>query len=179
LHCLECSQTGHQHSHPKYQMLQHIKPQPKRSKSKGGTLTAIEKAVAKGLLAFGYRAQDITFIINQGRLNTVNQARVSQVENDNKISAASKKAVNEYLKIQYSYDPKTLLNPYKDHRLIRAREAMMSAVQAFNNPTTIFKAELFCVLANVAWTYLLHEKLERTNAGSSKRGVSYCQWHTR
>ena len=149
-------------------MLQNIKPQPKGKKSGEGALTAAEKPLAKGLLKLGYRAQDITFIVNQGRSGTVNQARVSQVGVDPKIVAASSDDVMRYLVVQAAYDPKTLLNPYKDPRLVRAREAMMAAVQAFNNPTRLFKLELFSVLANIAWTYLLHEKLERTKAGSSK-----------
>lgn len=149
-------------------MLQNIKPQAKHAKSKDGSLTAEEKSLAKGLLALGYRAQDITYIMNQGRLTTVNQARVSEVGDDQKISAAAPEAVSHYLIVQASYDPKTLLNPYKDERLIRAREAMISAVQIFNSPAITFKTEIFCVLANIAWTYLMHEKMEQKKIGSSK-----------
>lgn len=146
-------------------MLQNIKPRPKHSKSKDGSLTAEEKVLVNGLLAQGYQAQDIAYIINQGRSTTINQARII---NDHKAKIASEDEVKKFLQIQKSYDPKTLLNPHKDQRLIRAREAMMAAVQVFNNPTMIFRAELFCVLANIAWTYLFHEKLEKTKAGSSK-----------
>ena len=149
-------------------MIKNIKPQAKYTKSKDGTLTDIEKTLAKGLLALGYRAQDVTFIVNQGRSSTVNQASVSEVGDNSKILAASSTEVEHYLLVQSSYDPKTLLNPHKDERLIRAREAMISAVQIFNSPSITFKTETFCVLANIARTYLLHEKMERTNAGSSK-----------
>lgn len=38
----------------------------------------------------------------------------------------------------------------------KAREAMLSAVQIYNNPTTTFKSESFIVLSMIAWTYLLH-----------------------
>jgi hypothetical protein len=41
--------------------------------------------------------------------------------------------------------------------LIRAREAMVLAVQIFNSSIFQFKAETFSILVNVAWTYLLHE----------------------
>ncbi len=40
--------------------------------------------------------------------------------------------------------------------IYKSREAMLSAVQAFNNPLATFKTETFIVLAMIAWTYLLH-----------------------
>ena len=44
----------------------------------------------------------------------------------------------------------------KEELLTKSREAMLSAVQTFNNPSIQFKSETFIVLANIAWTYLLH-----------------------
>ena len=38
----------------------------------------------------------------------------------------------------------------------KAREAMLTAVQIYNNPQIDFKSELFIVTIVVAWTYLLH-----------------------
>lgn len=38
----------------------------------------------------------------------------------------------------------------------KAREAMLSAVQIFNNPLITFKTESYIVLSMIAWTYLLH-----------------------
>ena len=38
----------------------------------------------------------------------------------------------------------------------KAREAMLSAVQVYNNPLITFKTESFIVLSMIAWTYLLH-----------------------
>jgi hypothetical protein len=38
----------------------------------------------------------------------------------------------------------------------KAREAMLAAVQIFNNPQIDFKAELFIVTTVIAWTYLIH-----------------------
>lgn len=40
--------------------------------------------------------------------------------------------------------------------LTKSREAMLSAVQIFNNPNIQFKSESFIVLSNIAWMYLLH-----------------------
>lgn len=148
-------------------MLQNI--QPNRKKSKDGGLTSEEKSLVKGLLQQGYIPQDIVHIVNQGRKQTTNLGRISEISKNSEITAATEEDVKKYLKIQSSYDPKTLLNPYKDCRLVRAREAMMAAVELFNNPNMCFRIEMFCVLANIAWTYLFQEKLEQTKHNSSKR----------
>jgi hypothetical protein len=39
---------------------------------------------------------------------------------------------------------------------VKAREAMMHAVQGFNNPRAYFKSETFIIVAIIAFTYLLH-----------------------
>jgi hypothetical protein len=44
----------------------------------------------------------------------------------------------------------------KTELLTKSREAMLTAVQIFNNPNIQFKSESFIVLSNIAWTYLLH-----------------------
>lgn len=38
----------------------------------------------------------------------------------------------------------------------KSREAALSAIQIYNNPTTSFKAESFIVLFVISWVYLLH-----------------------
>src|SRR6266700_261351 len=40
--------------------------------------------------------------------------------------------------------------------IVKSREAALAAVQIFNNPQVTFKSEIFIVLMNIAWTYLLH-----------------------
>jgi hypothetical protein len=47
---------------------------------------------------------------------------------------------------------------YSERRdlVLKAREAMLSAVQIYNNPLISFKTESFIVLSLIAWTYLLH-----------------------
>jgi hypothetical protein len=39
---------------------------------------------------------------------------------------------------------------------------MLLAVTIFNSGNYRFKTEVFAVLANIAWTYLLHEHYERS-----------------
>lgn len=46
--------------------------------------------------------------------------------------------------------------------LTKSREAALAAVQIFNSPLITFKSEVFIVLANIAWTYLLHAHYRKT-----------------
>ena len=128
---------------------------------KGGSLTALEKRIVKGLLAKGWRNQDIHAWINAGRKTTVNFGRISGVKKDANQQAASEEEVAFFILHRQAYDPQTGLNRYDDERLIRSREAMILAVQIFNSAALRFKTEVFTVLANVAWTYLLHEHYDR------------------
>lgn len=47
--------------------------------------------------------------------------------------------------------------------LTKSREAALAAVQIFNSPLITFKSEIFVVLMNIAWTYLLHAHYRRQN----------------
>jgi hypothetical protein len=40
--------------------------------------------------------------------------------------------------------------------ITKSQEAALAAVQIFNSPLITFKSEIFIVLMNIAWTYLLH-----------------------
>lgn len=51
----------------------------------------------------------------------------------------------------------------KAELLTKSREAMLSAVQIFNNPNIQFKSESFIVFSNIAWTYLMHAYYRDTN----------------
>lgn len=103
-------------------------------------------------------------MVNLGRKAAINSARVTEVKQDDAIVPASDADLDFFKEKKKCYDPQTGLNLYDDERLIRAREAMLLAVQVFNSPTLRFKAEVFAVQANIAWTYLLHEFYLREGA---------------
>ena len=44
----------------------------------------------------------------------------------------------------------------KDELLKKSREAMLAAIQVYNNPLITFKSESFITLAIISWTYLMH-----------------------
>ena len=123
----------------------------------GATLTDKEKRVAKALLNKGWANQDVQASINGNRKKSVNFARISGVKANVNQPPATEAEVEYFMLHKRAYDPQTGLNRYDDERLIRAREAMILGVQIFNSAALKFKSEVFCVLSNIAWTYLLHE----------------------
>lgn len=124
------------------------------SKSKAA-LSKFERRIVKRLLSDGHRNQDIQALINFGRSATINFARISEVKKDNSQEAASDEEVEFFHLKNKAYDPRTGLNHFEDEKIIRAREAMLLAVQVFNNPILKFRTEVFSVLAVISWTYLL------------------------
>jgi len=128
-----------------------------------GALTKDEKRIVKALLNNGWRNQDIQALVNVGRLATINSARITEVKKDQKQKAASDDEVAFFEIKKRSFDPGTGLNLFDDERLVRAREAMILAVQIFNSAALNFKTEVFSVLTNIAWTYLLHEHYSRNS----------------
>lgn len=125
-------------------------------RKKAGALSPEEKHIAKALLARKWRNQDIQDLLNRGRAATINSARITEVKRMN-VTAASDRELEFFIAKKKAWDARTGLNLFDDERLLRAREAMCLAVHVFNSPTTHFKSEMFSVLANIAWTYLMHE----------------------
>lgn len=130
-------------------------------KKREGALSAYEKTIVKGLLSKNWRNQDIQALVNIRRIATINSARITEVKQNKAIKPASNDDIDFYLVKKKNYDPQTGLNFYDDERLIRARESMILAVQIYNSPSMKFKTEVFSVLVNIAWTYLLHEHHEQ------------------
>jgi hypothetical protein len=123
-------------------------------------LTPLEKSVIKALLNDGWRNQDVQALINTGRPASINFGRISGIKSDNAIVPAAKQQVEAFRHKKLLFDHLTGLCPIDNERIVRAREAMILAVELFNTPRIAFKAGVFSMLANVAWTYLLHEYYE-------------------
>jgi hypothetical protein len=132
-----------------------------RVRKREGRLTADEEGIVKALLSQGWRNQDIQALVNVARIATINSARITEVKQNSAIAPAADDAVEFYKLEKQSFDPRTRLSIFHDERLIRAREAMIVAVQIFNSPMLKFKTEIFAVLAHIAWTYLMHEYYDR------------------
>ena len=54
--------------------------------------------------------------------------------------------------------------------IIKSREAMLAAVQIYNNPQITFKAETFITIVIISWTYLMH-------AYYANNGIDYRYWN--
>jgi hypothetical protein len=129
-------------------------------KSTKVSLTPLEKAVVKALLDDGWRNQDVQALINTGRTASINSGRISGIKANASIAPATRQQVEAFQHKKLVFDHVTGLCPIDNERLVRAREAMILAVELFNTPRIAFKAGVFSMLANVAWTYLLHEHYE-------------------
>ena len=137
------------------------------------TLTSVEKSVIKALLKDNWRSQDIHALINTGRPASINFGRIATIKGNETIVPASKVQVEAFTRKKLLFDHITGLCPIDDERLVRAREAMILAVELFNTPRIAFKAGVFSMLSNVAWTYLLHQYYSSKGVQiSTKEGFS-------
>jgi Domain of unknown function (DUF3644) len=139
--------------------------------AKRNTLTDFEVSIIKKLLSLDNKPtnQEIAGLINRSRggaSSDVNSGRITNIKQNDipkyvPVKLASDDELAFFFKKLDAFDPQTGLNFYDDERLIRSRESMLLAVQVFNSPALKFKTEVFSVLANVAWTYLMHEHFLR------------------
>ena len=142
-------------------------------RSNNSSLTDQEKRVIKALLNKGYSKKDIQRFFGPNCQIVIDNKQLLAVRNNKNLQATNNDELEYFQIVQRSYDPQTGLNNYCDERLIRAREAMTMAVQIFNSSTLKFKTKIFAILANIAWTYLLHEYYDRQEVSIvSKSGRS-------
>lgn len=135
---------------------------PKRRR--GNTLEKWEVALVKAMLERGgYNDQDILAFFTRPT-RSVNHRLIGEIRNGKKhkaLKATTADELDEFLAIWPDHDPQTGLSLRGDELLIKAREAMIAAVQMFNGAGLNFRAELFIVTTIIAWTYLLHAWLRR------------------
>ncbi|MDG1153491.1 MAG: DUF3644 domain-containing protein [Alphaproteobacteria bacterium] len=120
-------------------------------KYREGETTKLEKKLIKSMLNYNIRNQDILYIINYGRETTINSARIDDViKKDDFIEKVCDNELEKYI---------SKINHIKEisYRLKKSREAMINAIQIFNNPSMEFKYESFCVFSQIAWLGLLQE----------------------
>lgn len=51
----------------------------------------------------------------------------------------------------------------KDELIKKSREAMLAAVEIYNNPNIEFKSETFITLSIISWTYIMHAYYKKNN----------------
>lgn len=138
----------------------------KKKKRRGNTLENWEVAIVKAMIARGNpftNDQDILAYFTRPT-RSVNHRLISEIRNEAKhkaIKLASDDDLDAFLATWPDIDHETGLSIRGDELLIKAREAMIAAVQNFNSAGLTFRAELFIVTAIIAWTYLLHAWFKR------------------
>lgn len=139
---------------------------PKKKKRRGHALENWEVAIVKAMIDRGSpftNDQDILAYFTRPT-RSVNHRLVSEIRNETKhkaIKPASDDDLGAFLATWPDIDHETGLSVRGDELLIKAREAMIAAVQTFNSAGLTFRAELFIVTAIIAWTYLLHAWFKR------------------
>lgn len=119
-----------------------------------------EVAMVKAMLANGAYGNDQDILAYFTRpTRSINHARIAEIRSGTKhakTKPASDNVMARFIDDWPQIDWETGLHLRGDELLIKAREAMLAAVQHYNNPKTYFRSEIFIVTAIIAWTYLLH-----------------------
>lgn len=125
-----------------------------------------EVAIVKAMISRGgpfTNDQDILSYFTRPT-RSINHRLIGEIRNESKhktIKIASDDDLDAFLEMWPDIDHQTGLSVRGDELLIKAREAMIAAVQTFNSAGLTFRAELFIVTAIIAWTYLLHAWFRR------------------
>lgn len=132
---------------------------------RGNKLERWEIALIKAMMADGRWPNDQDILAYFTRpTRSVNHRAIAEIRKKSKHAGVKPSTADEletFLAAWPEVDAETGLSLQGDELLIKAREAMISAVHTFNSAGLTFRAELFIVTAVIAWTYLLHAWFKR------------------
>ena len=134
------------------------------TRKRNSRLERWEVAIVKAMIATPPRKNDqdiLAYFTRPSR--TINHGRIKDIRDAKKhatVVPATAEELAAFLRAWPNVDDSGL-HLIADELLIKAREAMLHAVQGFNNPRAYFKSEVFIVTAVIAWTYLMHAHLKR------------------
>lgn len=136
-------------------------------RNRNNRLQLWEVRLVKAMLTDGSYGnnQDILAYFSRPK-RSINHRAISEIRDGQKYArtaAASDEDLSQFIKDWPHIDAETGLHYHDDELLIKAREAMLVAVQTYNNPKTYFRSEVFIVNAVIAWTYLLHAYYKSLN----------------
>jgi hypothetical protein len=117
-----------------------------------------EVAIIKAMMGIPPRKNDQDILAYFTRpTRSINHARIKDIRDGRThgtVTPATTEDLAKFLEAWPQVDDSGL-HLIGDELLIKAREAMLHAVQGFNNPRAHFKSEVFIVTAVIAWTYLM------------------------
>src|SRR5262245_24332542 len=132
---------------------------------RGNKLERWEIGLIKAMIADGRWPNDQDILAYFTRpTRSVNHRVISEIRSGRKhsaVKAATAEELSGFIASWPEVDPETGLSLRGGELLMKAREAMIAAVQTFNSAGLTFRSELFIVTAIIAWTYLLHAWFER------------------
>ena len=132
---------------------------------RGNKLERWEIALIKAMVADGRWPNDQDILAYFTRpTRSINHRAIAEIRTNAKhaaVKAAPADELEAFIASWPEVDPETGLSVRGDELLIKAREAMVSAVHTFNSAGLTFRAELFIVTAIIAWTYLMHAWFKR------------------
>lgn len=132
---------------------------------RGNKLERWEICLIKAMVADGRWPNDQDILAYFTRpTRSINHRAISEIRTNAKHAAVKATTADELEAFIASWPevaPETGLSLRGDELLIKAREAMISAVHTFNSAGLTFRAELFIVSAVIAWTYLMHAWFKR------------------
>ena len=77
------------------------------------------------------------------------------------VEVATEEELRVFKERWFSYSVKRGIEREIEELVLKAREAQIAAIQIFNNPAIQFRAEIYIVLAVIAWTYAFHAFYKR------------------
>ena len=107
-------------------------------------------------------------------IRSVNHRVIAEVRTSAKhraVNAAKDEELDAFLAAWPDVDPQTGLHLQGYELLIKAREAMITAVHTFNGAGLHFRAELFIVCSIIGWIYLLHAFYKRRAQTTGASGM--------
>lgn len=140
--------------------------QKAKKRRRGNTLEKWEVSIVKAMFRHdGQFANDQDILAYFTRpTRSINHRLIGEIRSEKKhknVRSVSDEDLDAFLAIWPDIDHETGLSIRGDELLIKAREAMIAAVQTFNSGGLTFRAEIFIVTAIIAWTYLLHAWFKR------------------
>lgn len=138
----------------------------KPRRRRGSGLEDWEVALVKAMLLRGGEFsvdQDVLAYFSRPT-RSINHRLIGQIRKGQRgrtVEPATCAELDRFLASWPDLDPATGLGVRGDELLIKAREAMIAAVQNFNSAGMTFRGEIFLVTAVIAWTYLVHAWFRR------------------
>lgn len=132
---------------------------------RGNKLERWEIALIKAMVSDGRWPNDQDILAYFTRpTRSINHRAIAEIRTAARhtgVKASTAEELESFLASWPEVDAETGLSLRGDELLIKAREAMISAVHTFNGAGLTFRTELFIVTAIIAWTYLLHAWFKR------------------